>query len=172
MRRLLYAMMAAALLGLAGLTVWLLQSGPGAPGAIPLQAVHEGVSLHRADGVQVFLLRRGHSVRAFLNRSPHLGEPLWYCVREGVFVSPAHGELFDAAGRYVDGPAPRGLDRVQVRVEGDDVLVNPRVVERGAPVSHGEPRGAIPADIAASYRAWNLAAHPERIDFCRMHVPA
>jgi Rieske Fe-S protein len=41
------------------------------------------------------------------------------------FRCPCHGGVFDAEGNVVEGPPPRPLDRVEVRVDtaADSVLV-------------------------------------------------
>jgi Rieske Fe-S protein len=41
-----------------------------------------------------------------------------------VFVNPCHGEQYDVLGRYLAGPAPRGLDRFGITVEGASVVVD------------------------------------------------
>ncbi len=46
---------------------------------------------------------------------PEIAERLFFCPT-GYFVGP-HGELFDDDGRYIEGPAARGMDRFRARVE-------------------------------------------------------
>lgn len=50
---------------------------------------------------------------------------------EVVFLNPCHHEQYDYLGRYIAGPAPRGLDRFDVTVEGADVVVDVAVFEYG-----------------------------------------
>lgn len=50
-----------------------------------------------------------------------------------MFVSPAHGELFDADGRLWDGPAARGLDRYASEVIHDLAVVHTQRVIEGGP---------------------------------------
>lgn len=40
------------------------------------------------------------------------------------FKCPCHGSHYNVDGGYLDGPAPRSLDRFQVNFQGDDVVVN------------------------------------------------
>ena len=61
---------------------------------------------------------------ALYARSPHLRERVRYCASSGWFEDRAHGAMFDRLGRYVLGPAPRGLDRIEVRVIDGDVWVD------------------------------------------------
>jgi hypothetical protein len=66
---------------------------------------------------------------------PHLGHLDTYCRSSRMFEG-RHGEKYDRFGFYYGGPAPRGLDRLRVRVDGGDVYVYPD--DR----SPGPPRGA------------------------------
>lgn len=50
---------------------------------------------------------------------------------EVVFLNPCHGEKYDYVGRYLAGPAPRGLDRFAVLIEGTDVVVDVSAFEYG-----------------------------------------
>lgn len=47
-----------------------------------------------------------------------------WCPSSGRFASNASGSVYDAAGVLVDGPAPRGLDRYALLVDGDRVAVD------------------------------------------------
>jgi cytochrome b6-f complex iron-sulfur subunit/menaquinol-cytochrome c reductase iron-sulfur subunit len=71
----------------------------------------------------VWLVRRGDAVTAFSATCPHLG-----CGVDAAgdgFACPCHGSAFDLGGRVRGGPAPRGLDPLEVRLtEGE-----PRAVE-------------------------------------------
>jgi nitrite reductase/ring-hydroxylating ferredoxin subunit len=70
--------------------------------------------------------------------SPHLGHPLVFCPAAEVFQGK-HGEVFDRRGFYTDGPSPRGMDRVGVRVEDGLVEVDPEDLHRGPPRGAGPP---------------------------------
>jgi hypothetical protein len=56
--------------------------------------------------------------------SPHQGEDLAFCPQGDNFVSLAHGEMFSRSGRYIGGPAPRGMDGIPLRVRGEIVEIN------------------------------------------------
>ena len=62
--------------------------------------------------------------------SPHLGEQVAYCPSASVFQA-VHGSLWDRQGRWLDGPAPRGLDRVALRVRDGSIEINVSRVTRG-----------------------------------------
>jgi len=80
---------------------------------------------------QVFVVANRNSPVALLGVSPHAGERVLFCQRAGAFQDE-HGDVFDTFGRYLAGPSPRGLDRVAVRIKGDDVNVKPARVDPGA----------------------------------------
>jgi cytochrome b6-f complex iron-sulfur subunit len=40
------------------------------------------------------------------------------------FKCPCHGSHYNVSGEYLDGPAPRSLDRFPISFNGDDVIVN------------------------------------------------
>jgi len=75
-------------------------------------------------------------------KSTQLGEPVTYCASSGYFEDQMHGSKFDGVGDYALGPAPRGLDRLQVRTVGNDVWVLPQDLLQGAP--RGTPRPSKP----------------------------
>jgi hypothetical protein len=92
-------------------------------------------------GVDVYLVRQpSGEVFAFLARDPHA----WRCPIQ-VLRTPRHpefasailegtctGSLFTPDGARVWGPAPRGLDRLESRTEGDYALVDTGTVVSGA----------------------------------------
>lgn len=70
---------------------------------------------------------------ALYARSPHLGEQITYCVSSGWFEDRRHGAMFDGLGRYVLGPAPRGLDRLDVHVVESEVWLDTSNLVLGPP---------------------------------------
>jgi hypothetical protein len=79
---------------------------------------------------------------ALYAKSTHLGEPVEYCASSGYFEDPMHGTKFYGVGDYAFGPAPRGLDRLQVRTVGSDLWIYPLDHLLGAP--RGSPPPARP----------------------------
>jgi menaquinol-cytochrome c reductase iron-sulfur subunit len=81
----------------------------------------------------VWLVRRDAAVTAFSATCPHLG-----CSVDGAkdgFACPCHGSSFALDGRVRGGPAPRGLDPLEVNVSGPEraVLVRYRRFAIGTP---------------------------------------
>ena len=86
--------------------------------------------------------------------SPHQGDDLAFCPQGDNFVSLAHGELFSRSGRYIGGPAPRGMDRIPLRVRGEGVQIN--ISERIPGLPTTDPyipeQAPCPADGSQLYR--------------------
>ena len=57
-----------------------------------------------------------------------------WCQSSQWFECPCHGSKYNAVGEKRDGPAPRGLDRFVVAVEGGDVIIDTGVVITGPPI--------------------------------------
>ncbi len=77
------------------------------------------------DGVDVFLLKRGGEIFALANRCSHMGGPLAEGEIHGDTVTcPWHGSRFCMkTGEVLDGPAVHPQPKLEVRVEGGQVLV-------------------------------------------------
>ena len=72
---------------------------------------------------------------ALYQKCPHLGCRVPFCDVSQWFECPCHGSKYNGAGEYKQGPAPRGMDRFKIAVEGGSV-----VVDTGLPVT-GPARG-------------------------------
>ena len=71
------------------------------------------------------------SVTAFSPSCPHLGCGYRWIPEEGRFKCPCHISVFDISGKVLGGPAPRPLDTLQTRVEGNKVFVKFEVFQVG-----------------------------------------
>jgi len=76
------------------------------------------------EDLKVFLVARRPTPIALSAIDPHLGHVDTFC-RSSQMFEGRHGEKYDRLGFYYGGPAPRGLDRISVRVDGGDVYVYP-----------------------------------------------
>ncbi len=54
----------------------------------------------------------------------HLGCRVPWCASSQGFECPCHGSKYNAAGEYVDGPAPRNLDRFALEVADGRLIIN------------------------------------------------
>ena len=82
------------------------------------------LSIPRADGwyrervrQTVFLVRDGDHVKALSATCTHLGCQVRWDSEGKKFRCPCHGGAYDAQGRVVEGPPPRSLDTIDVRVD-------------------------------------------------------
>jgi hypothetical protein len=82
---------------------------------------------------RAYVVSTRNGLVALYARSPQLGEPVKYCRSSGWFEDPMHGSKFDRAGHYVLGPAPRGLDRFTLQIEGDEAFVDTTEILLGPP---------------------------------------
>lgn len=101
---------------------------------LPLRAPEEVVFRRtRIDGWKIvsekasaWLVRLDeHNVVAYSPQCTHLGCAYSYSPAIQEFVCPCHTSNFSLEGKVLMGPAPRPLDRFQVRLEGDKVLLGP-----------------------------------------------
>jgi cytochrome b6-f complex iron-sulfur subunit len=71
---------------------------------------------------------------ALWQRCVHLGCRVPWCDTSQWFECPCHGSKYNGVGEKRDGPAPRGLDRFPVAIEGGDVVIDTGVVVQGPPI--------------------------------------
>ncbi len=89
--------------------------------AVPADSVPEaGVVEVRA--ARAYLARINGEVVALSEKCPHLGCRVPFCESSDQFECPCHGSVFNRAGEYREGPAPRGLDHYPVEVDETGVV--------------------------------------------------
>jgi menaquinol-cytochrome c reductase iron-sulfur subunit len=64
---------------------------------------------------RAFIRNKGGQLMAIWNRCSHLGCPVEYSKGGDNYVCPCHGSAFDSIGLVTAGPAPRPLDRFNVK---------------------------------------------------------
>jgi cytochrome b6-f complex iron-sulfur subunit len=72
---------------------------------------------------------------ALYQKCVHLGCRVPWCVQSQWYECPCHGSKYNRAGEYQDGPAPRGMDRFAVRVQGGLVQVDTSEIPRAPSAS-------------------------------------
>jgi cytochrome b6-f complex iron-sulfur subunit len=72
-------------------------------------------------------------VQALYRKCVHLGCSVPHCDKSMLFECPCHGSKYRLHGEYFGGPAPRGLDRFPVTVEGGQLIVDTGKVQTGPP---------------------------------------
>ena len=66
----------------------------------------------------------GGHLLAISQKCPHLGCRVPFCDSSGRFECPCHGSKFDLGGEWIEGPAPRGMDRYDLRLESGALVVD------------------------------------------------
>jgi cytochrome b6-f complex iron-sulfur subunit len=70
---------------------------------------------------------------ALYQKCVHLGCRVPFCQTSQWFECPCHGSKYNEAGEYELGPAPTGLNRFKITIEGDKVLVDTSLAIPGPP---------------------------------------
>jgi cytochrome b6-f complex iron-sulfur subunit len=83
----------------------------------------EGSATYFPEG-RLYLVNASGSYFALSQRCPHLGCRVPFCESSGRFECPCHGSIYDLAGEYIKGPSPRGMDRYELSVQGDALVVD------------------------------------------------
>lgn len=67
-----------------------------------------------------------NEVVAYTPQCTHLGCAYRWEEAKGEFLCPCHTSNFSLDGRVLNGPAPRPLDRFQVKLQGTRVMIGPQ----------------------------------------------
>ncbi|HTF99427.1 MAG TPA: ubiquinol-cytochrome c reductase iron-sulfur subunit [Nitrospirota bacterium] len=80
----------------------------------------------------VWLVRKqDNTVIAYSPNCPHLGCGYRWFDKDALFKCPCHGSVFDINGKVVSGPAPRQLDTLETKLDGDKVFIKYEVFQLG-----------------------------------------
>ena len=71
---------------------------------------------------------------ALYQKCPHLGCRVPWCASSQWFECPCHGSQYNRVGEKRAGPAPRGMDRFVVVLEGDTITVDTKTIIPGPPL--------------------------------------
>jgi Rieske Fe-S protein len=106
--------------------VWLIKATPAV-----LEKVYQGKDMDflDAEGKSVWTNKKDMPYLAFSGKCPHLGCAYkWrkHKVLGQVFLCPCHLSIYDASGQVLDGPAPRPLDLLPIKVSasGDVQIID------------------------------------------------
>jgi cytochrome b6-f complex iron-sulfur subunit len=91
-------------------------------------------------------------LRALYQKCPHLGCRVPFCESSGRFECPCHGSVYNIIGEYIQGPAPRGMDRFPISIRGDRVVVDTSDVAEGPPrgILEGPQQSSGPSCLGAT----------------------
>lgn len=103
-----------------------------------------GTATYFAEG-RLYVTNPGDGPMALSQKCPHLGCRVPFCASSGRFECGCHGSVFDLGGEWIAGPAPRGMTKVAVTKQGNDLYADPSQVTagpaRGAKKYFTEPKG-------------------------------
>ena len=75
-----------------------------------------------------------HGVVALYQKCVHLGCRVPWCKSSQWFECPCHGSKYNRVGEKKGGPAPRGLDRFGVTIDGGVIVIDTKQVVQGPPI--------------------------------------
>jgi cytochrome b6-f complex iron-sulfur subunit len=111
-----------------------------------------------------FVTQYQGGLRALYQKCPHLGCRVPYCDTAEQFQCPCHGSVYNIIGEYLQGPAPRGMDRFPISIQGDGtVLVDTSTIVEGPPrgVREGPTDAAGPSCVTPGGEAAAPSSTPE-----------
>jgi Rieske Fe-S protein len=116
-------------------------------GRLPLgepESFAEGTATFVREG-HLYVTRAKGELFAVSQKCPHLGCRVPFCESSARFECPCHGSIYNVAGEYIAGPAPRGMDRYPITVEKGRVIINLTEVVEGpaiGPRRYDTPAGS------------------------------
>jgi nitrite reductase/ring-hydroxylating ferredoxin subunit len=94
---------------------------------------------------RLYVTNPGDTLFALSQKCPHLGCRVPFCNSSGRFECGCHGSVFDLGGEWIQGPAPRGMDRYPVVVQDGQVVIDTSTVlpgpDHGASTYLTPPKG-------------------------------
>ena len=80
-----------------------------------------------------YVVNASNHLFALSQKCPHLGCRVPYCESSGRFECQCHGSVFDLAGEWITGPAPNGMNRYDLTLDGRKVVVDTGKEKAGPP---------------------------------------
>ena len=93
--------------------------------------------------VKFWLSNTPEGLLALYKVCPHLGCLYAWNDQEFKFICPCHGSQYQHDGTYIQGPAPRSLDRFVIRIEDENGNVLAETPADGGPVAVPDTAGAV-----------------------------
>ncbi|MDP9071840.1 MAG: Rieske 2Fe-2S domain-containing protein [Actinomycetota bacterium] len=90
-------------------------------------------AVSKAEGIYTGAVLAGmkEGVVALYQKCVHLGCRVPWCASSQWFECPCHGSRYNRVGEKKGGPAPRGLDRFGVEIQGGSIIVDTKEVVQG-----------------------------------------
>jgi menaquinol-cytochrome c reductase iron-sulfur subunit len=106
---------------------------PGAPQEVVFRRNRQDGWKISSEKTSAWVVRTpANEVIAFSSQCTHLGCAFHWDERRKYFLCPCHTSTFSLDGQVTAGPAPRPLDRYQVKIDGSKVLIGPLQKPTGA----------------------------------------
>ena len=93
------------------------------PLPVTIRVTREDGYTQAVDRQVVFLVKSGADITALSSTCTHLGCRVSWNPDDQTLKCPCHGGVFDRTGAVKAGPPPAPLDKLPVRREGDQILV-------------------------------------------------
>ena len=90
--------------------------------AFPLDPATQAAAEEVYSGAVLDGMKQGYV--ALWQKCPHLGCKVPVCGTSQWFECPCHGSQYNRVGEKKAGPAPRGMDRFPISIDGDDIIVD------------------------------------------------
>jgi len=104
----------------------LTQIQSGVPEEVTFRRIHaDGWKVHSEKGTAWVVKTADGKVLAFSPICTHLGCAYHWDRTKSEFICPCHGSEFSITGAVLSGPAPRPLDRFEVKVENARLWLGP-----------------------------------------------
>lgn len=75
------------------------------------------------NGASVCVFNDNGAIKGLSPVCPHLGCDVEWNDSENTWDCPCHGSRFEGNGNLKNGPSRRGLDSINVKIEGDDITL-------------------------------------------------
>jgi hypothetical protein len=139
----------------------LLVARTGSARGFPVGDLRGGVTAATLQVSPTFVYKAGARVIVFRPFAPDSPIPVGWCSSQGFFEDPETGSKFGPDGRYLAGPATRGLDRLRSTVVDGVLQVAPGDVTDGPARGAEVPATSLPpCDWSKAVFAPGVAAAP------------
>jgi Rieske Fe-S protein len=96
----------------------------GSPVRLTVASSAKDAYLNETEMHNVWAIKKSDSdIEVFSPICPHLGCSYNWDPQKSQFECPCHGSVFAENGRVISGPAPRSLDTLPTKIEGDELYV-------------------------------------------------
>jgi len=121
---------------------WIRSVGSGEEPRYPMPTA-DGVDVDR--GNEVILVRYQGTVAAFALSCPHQRSMLRWREGDRIFRCTKHHSEYSPTGEHLKGRATRNMDRLGIRLEGSEVVVDPTTVYHSDDDPEGWASAVVPA---------------------------